>query len=176
MIHEGQHKNVEYDRSIEGHVMKKTSTHVIVWFCTLGLLTTSANSEVVNVGLYRLFEARIENGKSYANKFADVDLKASYTAPSGKQWHFQGFFDGDGQGGGDSRSGTIWKLRFMPDEPGTWSYVYQWSDNTPDGRGSFKCVKDGAGKGILRAYERNPHWFAYILSIWKLISWQKGSS
>ncbi|MBN1763779.1 MAG: DUF5060 domain-containing protein [Sedimentisphaerales bacterium] len=141
--------------------MRKTGIHAITCFWALGLLTSTAQSELAAIGLYRLFETRIENEKPYTNKFADVDLKVSYIAPSGREWNFPGFFDGDGRGGGDSRTGNIWKLRFMPDEPGTWSYVYQWSDNTPGGRGSFTCVKDGAGKGILRAYEKNPHWFAY---------------
>ena len=30
-----------------------------------------------------------------------------------------GYYDGDGQGGS---SGNVWKVRFNPDEAGTWSY------------------------------------------------------
>lgn len=117
--------------------------------------------EPVNIGLYRLFETAVQNGKPYQNKFADVELTAVFTAPSGKTRDFWGFFDGDGQGGGDSTTGTIWKLRFMPDEPGTWAYTYQWSDGTPGGKGRFNCVKEDAGKGMLQPYKENPYWFAY---------------
>ncbi len=118
-------------------------------------------SESRTVGLYRVFETELLNDKPYANKFADVNLTAIYTSPSGKVVKFSGFFDGDGQGSGNLTNGNLWKLRFMPDELGQWSYTYQWSDGTPGGQGIFICVKDGAGKGILRAYEKNPHWFAY---------------
>jgi hypothetical protein len=118
-------------------------------------------SEAPTVGLYRLFEVELPNDKPYANKFADVNLTVTYTSPSGKTMDFWGFFDGDGRGGGDLVTGNVWKLRFMPDESGQWSYVYRWSDGTPGGRGTFICVKDGASKGVLRAYVKNPHWFAY---------------
>ncbi|MBN2000648.1 hypothetical protein JW935_24075, partial [candidate division KSB1 bacterium] len=55
----------------------------------------------------------------------------------------------------------IWKIRFIPDEPGEWTYVYDWSDGTKGGKGKIFCTAKGAGKGILRPYEQNPHWFAY---------------
>ncbi|MBN1853795.1 MAG: DUF5060 domain-containing protein, partial [Pirellulales bacterium] len=84
-----------------------------------------------------------------------------YTSPSGKRAQFGGFFDGDGQGGGNSNTGTLWKYRFMPNELGLWTYTYRWSDGTPGGDGSFMCVQEGAGKGVLRPYHKNPHWFAY---------------
>jgi uncharacterized protein DUF5060/collagenase-like protein with putative collagen-binding domain len=130
--------------------------------CLLGLLSVStAASEIPKVGLYRGFETQIENTKTYANKFADVELTATYTAPSGRQWDFWGFFDGNGSGQGDLTTGHVWKLRFMPNELGTWTYAYQWNDGTPGGKGSFSCVKEGAGKGVLQAYRENPHWFAY---------------
>ena len=114
-----------------------------------------------DVGLYRVFEKSLSNKAAYANKFADVELTVTYTAPSGKTWDFWGFFDGDGAGHGDLTTGNIWKLRFMPNELGTWNYTWQWSDNTPGGTGAFQCVQAGAGKGMLRPYHENPHWFAY---------------
>jgi hypothetical protein len=118
-------------------------------------------AETPNVGLYRMFEAQVTNEKPYGNKFADVDLTVTYSAPSGKIIDFLGFFDGDGKGGGNLDAGNVWKLRFMPNEVGNWTYIYRWSDGTPGGQGSFVCVKEGAGKGVLRPYEKNPHWFAY---------------
>ena len=118
-------------------------------------------SAAETVGRYRLFEARVKNDKAYTNKFTDVELLVQYQAPSGRLVDFRGFFDGDGQGGGNTNTGDIWKLRFLPDEIGTWNYVYRWSDGTPGGRGSFECVAKGAGKGVLQAYAKNPRWFAY---------------
>ena len=49
----------------------------------------------------------------------------------------------------------------MPDEVGDWKYEWSWSDGTPGDSGSFVCSDVNAGKGVLRAYERNPRWFAY---------------
>jgi hypothetical protein len=113
------------------------------------------------VGLFRVFEARLENDKAYANKFNDVELRSTYTAPSGREIQFRGFFDGDGQGGGNAHAGNVWKLRFMPDELGQWRYRWSWSDGTKGGESTFQCVSQGAGKGILQAYKDNPHWLAY---------------
>lgn len=124
-------------------------------------LRLAAAASTPEVGLYRLFEASVTNTNTYDNKFADVELQVQYQAPSGRIVNFIGFFDGDGKGGGDLRNGTVWKMRFMPDEPGEWTYVYRWSDGTPGGRGTFVCTQEDAGKGVLRAYKKNPRWFAY---------------
>ncbi|WP_372772644.1 DUF5060 domain-containing protein [Mangrovibacterium sp.] len=113
------------------------------------------------VGLYRTFEQALENKSPYTNRFTDVELNCTFTAPSGKKTEFIGFFDGDGAGGGNKESGSIWKIRFIPDEVGEWQYQWIWSDGTPGGKSSFVCDTTNAGKGILRAYQDNPRWLAY---------------
>jgi hypothetical protein len=113
------------------------------------------------VSLYRLFETSVINNEVYQNRFTDVELLVQYQAPSGRLFDFRGFFDGDGKGGGDMNEGNVWKMRFMPNETGIWKYVYRWSDGTPGGDGRFECTTEGAGKGILKPYDKNPHWFAY---------------
>lgn len=120
-----------------------------------------AVSDSVDVSLYQVFERRIINDTEYNNKFIDMELTATYTSPSGKIHEFPGFFDGDGNGGGDYQNGNVWKLRFMPNELGIWTYEYSWSDATSSGNGTINCVADGAGKGVLQAYTDNPHWLAY---------------
>ncbi|MBN2698235.1 MAG: DUF5060 domain-containing protein [Bacteroidales bacterium] len=121
---------------------------------------TGDSPEVV-IGLYRLFETNVMNRNPYANRFTDVELLVRYVAPSGRILLFRGFYDGDGKGGGDAGNGIVWKMRFMPDEIGTWHYDYSWSDGTPGGSGSFDCSGEGAGRGMLQPYHENPHWFAY---------------
>jgi len=128
----------------------------------LGLMAACVNlSAAKSVSLYRIFELRLENDQAYANKFADVDLTATFQSPSGESTRFMGFFDGNGDGTGDATHGTVLKIRFMPAETGEWTYEYQWSDGTPGGKGTFTATEEGAGKGILKAYEGNPRWLAY---------------
>ncbi|MCA9239080.1 MAG: DUF5060 domain-containing protein [Planctomycetales bacterium] len=127
----------------------------------VALAPHAAGAAEKEVSLYRVFEAALENAKPYSNKFTDTSLSCKYTAPSGREIEFAGFYDGDGQGGGDLQNGSVWKLRFLPDEPGQWRYRWTWSDGTPGGEGAFRCVTAGAGKGLLRPYKDNPHWLAY---------------
>jgi hypothetical protein len=42
----------------------------------------------------------------------DTRLAVTFTAPSGATRTVEGFWDG----------GSVWRVRFMPDEPGSWSY------------------------------------------------------
>ncbi|MBN2038015.1 MAG: DUF5060 domain-containing protein [Chitinispirillaceae bacterium] len=144
----------------------KSFTCSICVFILAGILLPNFTSgalfaSTTDIGLYRTFEKTVENSKSYFNKFSDVELRCSYASPTGKKVDFFGFFDGDGNGGGNAGSGNVWKIRFMPDEAGVWKYTWSWSDGTSGGEGTFSCVATGAGKGILRAYEKNPRWFAY---------------
>jgi hypothetical protein len=109
------------------------------------------------VGLYDVFETRVINDKAYANPFdaSVIELRATFRSPSGRRVEFFGFYDGDGEGG---QTGDVWKLRFMPDEAGTWTYAYTWSDGTPGGEGSFE-VEDTGLAGPLRIASDNPWYF-----------------
>ena len=49
---------------------------------------------------------------SSPNPFLDYRLQVSFTSPSGKSFEVPGFYDG----------GSDWKVRFNPDESGTWGY------------------------------------------------------
>lgn len=119
-----------------------------------------------------IFETALVNTNAYTNKFRDVDLTATFTAPSGRQTVFPGFFDGDGTGGlprldvmnhwqadsGGEMSGTVWKLRFMPTETGLWFYDWSFSDGSLSGSGRFECVEAGASPGVLRVDPDYPRW------------------
>nr|MDA3880626.1 pectate lyase [Prolixibacteraceae bacterium] len=113
------------------------------------------------VGLYRVFETTIVNKRPYENRFTDVELLVQYQSPSGKIVDFIGFYDGNADGSGSFSEGNSWKMRFMPDEPGVWKYVYSWSDGTVGGNGTFYATTLDAGKGILKPYDKNSYWFAY---------------
>ena len=53
------------------------------------------------------------------NPFLDIRLDIELTSPSGEIQKVPGFFAGDGYGHGD---GSIWRVRFTPDEEGLWHY------------------------------------------------------
>lgn len=138
-----------------------TRQSLIAAMSALACLIIAAVASAQTVPLHRVFETQITNDKLYDNKFRDVTLNATFKSPSGRTTRFWGFFDGDGKGGGSATRGNVWKLRFLPDEPGTWAYRYSWSDGTPGGKGEFEVEKKGAGKGVLRPYAENPRWLAY---------------
>jgi hypothetical protein len=127
----------------------------------LSVTTSCIRTQADHVGLWRTFERSLINDNPYENRFTDVELQSRFTSPSGKVTDFFGFFDGDGKGGGDLQTGHVWKIRFIPDEVGEWTYEWSWSDGTKGGKGIFICDSVNAGKGILRAYGENPRWLAY---------------
>lgn len=53
------------------------------------------------------------------NPFLDFRLQVRFTAPSGVEYDVPGYFAGDGTGG---LAGEVWRVRFAPDESGTWRF------------------------------------------------------
>ncbi|MBX9656359.1 pectate lyase [bacterium] len=60
--------------------------------------------------------------QNHPNPYLDVRLQVQFTGPSGNEISVPGFFDGDGRSGPD---GKVWKVRFSPNEAGTWKYHAQ---------------------------------------------------
>jgi len=53
------------------------------------------------------------------NPFLDYRLQVTFTGPGSQTYNVPGYFDGNGNGGG---TGNVWRVRFTPDQAGTWSY------------------------------------------------------
>ncbi|MGC3943517.1 MAG: DUF5060 domain-containing protein [Chryseolinea sp.] len=72
---------------------------------------------VDSVGLYDKFEARLVIKSNFVNPFdpEDIDIMATFVSPSGKKWNIPGFYQ--------YTFGTMWKLRFSPNETGNWTYT-----------------------------------------------------
>ena len=102
------------------------------------------------VGQWERFEASVKNTKAYPNPYTDVTLQVTYEKPDGSTVEFWGFYDGN----------TTWKIRFMPDQLGTWEYESTFSDGTPGISGVFTCVESDA-PGVLIKDETNPMWFGF---------------
>ncbi len=121
---------------------------------TLGTAQAMPGHESPETGavpLWSRFETSVVNSNRYDNPFKNVELNATFTSPGGREVKFFGFYDGDGSGG---QSGSIWKLRFMPDQVGPWRFHTEFSDGSPGTDGTFDCVAAGARPGPLRANGR----------------------
>lgn len=101
------------------------------------------------VYLWEKLDVAITNSKKYADPYKDVQLNVVYTKPGGKEIRFWGFYDG----------AQTWRLRFMPDVTGLWSYKSSFSDGTPGASGEFWVVKSDL-PGMLTVNRFNPIWFS----------------
>ncbi len=118
------------------------------------------------------------------NPFLDYRLTVTFSGPGGRTHVVPGFFDGDGNGGGN---GNVWRARFAPDAAGQWTYTASFrsgnnvavsldaSAGSPasfDGAtGSFSVAdRDGSAPGFLKwgrleyvgqhylKFADGPHW------------------
>ncbi|MCA9260675.1 MAG: DUF5060 domain-containing protein, partial [Planctomycetales bacterium] len=87
-------------------------------------------SRADEVGLWKRYEVAIDGVAYDANPF-DVDIEAVFTSPTGRSFTQIGFYAG----------GDVWKIYFMPDEVGVWSYQLRGGDvKSRELSGGFTCV------------------------------------
>ena len=144
-------RSLWHGRIWRGRVMSPT-----LWgSVALLILARASGAEFQSsIPLWGRFETGVTNSRGYANPFADVALQATFTRPDKSRVSFWGFHDGDGNGG---QTGQVWKLRFMPDQVGPWSFASSFSDGAPGPGGTFRCVAKGARPGPLRIDPANRH-------------------
>ena len=127
----------------------KASTYFTV--CYLSIMWSNvyavAPPEIVNirqqkdsVGLFEKFEISLNLKCEFVNPFDsdEVDITATFVAPSGKNWSIHGFYDYD--------QGVLWKVRFSPNENGTWNYTVRVRDRNGEAASeprSFKAYPSG---------------------------------
>jgi len=115
-----------------------------------------------SLALYELWETEVKNSKEYSNPFdfREIKLQVVLTSPTGIKIPFYGFYDGNGVG---SQVGDIWKIRFMPDTIGMWSYTYTWTDGTPGGSGDFtvRSRTNPNNHGHVGVDPKNPAYLVY---------------
>jgi hypothetical protein len=83
-----------------------------------GTLLLSPEVRSATVAKWERFELKLESSANYTNPVQQATLRAVFTAPSGKKQRVYGFWDGE----------KTWKVRFAPNESGTWSYQTECSD------------------------------------------------
>jgi hypothetical protein len=118
--------------------MKQFSSIVVVSACVLSLLSIAMGQPKVEQ--WDRFELTLKYAYP-GNSFEDVHLSATF---SGKDTSFSvaGFYDGK----------NTFKIRFMPQQIGTWQYAT--SSNIPElnnKQGTFECIKaTGKNDGMVR--------------------------
>jgi hypothetical protein len=116
----------------------KRRLQVLFLLIPYGILAFASGQEPADqVAVWHRFELQLESQKSYDNPLYEVrEFSALLTAPSGKKMRINGFWDG----------GADWKIRFMPDEVGTWTYRTRCSDTLNVSlhglSGSFNCTEN----------------------------------
>lgn len=103
------------------------------------------------VDRFGFFETAVTATGSYGNPYLDVTADATLTAPDGSARPLPLFWDG----------GNTWRLRFSPDQVGTW----RWTVRSPDAglnvaRGSFEC-RPSLRRGSIVPMAGAPHHFQY---------------
>lgn len=115
--------------------MKKTRLLTPVLVAIFWLV--GSESLFAQASIWVKLEIRFQSSKTYNNPIYDVkEFRITFTAPSGSGRIVRGFWDG----------GTDWKVRFLPDETGRWSWKTECSDKENSGlhnqSGTFECVEN----------------------------------
>jgi hypothetical protein len=98
---------------------------------------------------YTIFELELK-GLSMGNPFVDVNLSADFSYQN-RTLTVDGFYDGNG----------VYRIRFSPDKPGTWTYVTSSNTKELNGKkGSFTCTS-AAGNNHGPVKVRNTYDFGY---------------
>lgn len=115
----------------------------------IAAILTAYSIEAKTIEQYSVYELEF-TGPSSGNPFTEVQLSAEFIHMN-RTLFCEGFYDGEG----------IFKIRFMPDEPGEWSYITK--SNLPEldsKKGSFNCsVHSDQNHGPVKV--RNTYDFGY---------------
>jgi len=99
---------------------------ILIFLLLLPVFNTFAQNRIEK---WRVFELTLK-GTSKGNPFTEIQVSAEFTNGN-QQKIIQGFYDGNG----------IYKIRFMPQETGTWNWITS-SNSKPlnNKKGSFECI------------------------------------
>ncbi len=102
---------------------------------------------------YEILELTFQHNGVYENSFFDVGLTAVFASPDGSQHAIRGFYYG----------GDQWKVRFRPDQVGSWRYTYTMTGKggfSKQGGGTFECFPSQED-GAVRRDPQNPFRWVY---------------
>ena len=125
--------------------MKKTQ---IVFKLAIAVLSVIFYSNVFaqkRVKIWDKFEHDFVSAKDYENPIYNVkSFEVVFISPTGNERKVYGFWDG----------GKSWKVRFIPNEIGTWTWNSVCSDRDNSGlyekSGTFNCIENSSDLGIYK--------------------------
>ncbi|MCK5740032.1 DUF4038 domain-containing protein, partial [bacterium] len=114
-------------------------------------LTMQVSDDVQQIPQFESWETELVSTTSYDHPFLAVELAAVFTTPSGKTVTINGFWAG----------GNTWKIRFMPEEIGNYTYTTASTEaSLHQQTGSFACTSS-SHPGKLVVDQAHPHTFSY---------------
>ena len=115
----------------------------IAIFAVAVSLANAQDSEMRMIERWGIYEVTL-NGPDTGNPFTEVQLTAEFKQ-NDRTFKPNGFYDGNG----------VYKIRFMPDEVGEWTYTTKSNSAELDGQtGQFICVEPSEGNhGPVRVYK-----------------------
>ncbi len=130
-------------------------------FFTLTLLCLNAAAIEKSVNLYGLFETAISSDEKYNNPFdyTEVSFDAEFTSPDLKSFKLSSFYDGR-----NAQGKNLWKIRFMPDRPGTWQYTIKNNTGATIQSGKFTVAEQSAAPenhGHVKVDTQHPRFLKY---------------
>ena len=120
--------------SIRQTLMLRASGLAVLLGFVGSTVSAVAQENLTLIPKWSRFQGELVSLKPYDNPVQDVQLKAEFTPPVGEPVTVDGFWDG----------GDDWKIRFMPDMVGKWTFKITCSDEENRGlhnlEGAFLCT------------------------------------
>ena len=102
---------------------------------------------MIETPLWQPAEFVLQAAVARENALQECELRATFTAPSGRQRRVYGFWDG----------GDTWRVRFAPDEIGAWTGVTSCSDTSDGGlHGQALQLAAGEAAGVTLFDQHGP--------------------
>ncbi len=122
--------------------MKTTHTLVLLFLLSISLHAQST------IPKYNILEIDLSySAVGIVNVWEGVDARVTFTSPSNRSIVVGGFYF----------SANLWKVRFVPDETGqwTWTSTVSGKNGSSQRTGSFTCIASNE-KGFIRKHPTNP--------------------
>lgn len=104
-----------------------------------------------NNALYSVYETSFTSSGGSQNPYLDLSASVTFRAPNGQQLTIPMFWDGD----------RVWRVRFSPNQVGTWTYTTSSADSGLNGRSGSFIVSSSSVKGGLKVKADAPYHFEY---------------